>query len=94
MHYSSTKKSRKEQRSEDPLSSKDNENSRPNPEELWSLHVDGSSDLSGSEVGLILSRPKGEVVAYALCFKFFTTNNETKYEALIAGLKIAKEVGA
>ena len=29
-----------------------------------------------------------------LHFEFFTTNNMMKYEALIAGIKVAKEVGA
>lgn len=41
---------------------------------------------------LILTSPKGDV-EYVVWFKFPVTNNETKYEVLIAGLKIAKEVG-
>ena len=30
---------------------------------------------------------------YALCFEFSATNNGAEYESLIAGLRIAKELG-
>ncbi|GKD34972.1 reverse transcriptase domain-containing protein [Tanacetum coccineum] len=42
--------------------------------------------------GLMLIVPKGKEYTYALRFKFLTTNNETKYEALLAGLRIAQEM--
>lgn len=62
-------------------------------EEQWTLHVDGSSSSSGLGVGLILARLEGNVVEYILLFDFFTINNEVEYEALIARLKIIKELG-
>nr|GEY97866.1 reverse transcriptase domain-containing protein [Tanacetum cinerariifolium] len=41
----------------------------------------------------ILTNPKGVEFTYALRFRFDTTNNEAKYEALIAGLRIAEQMG-
>ena len=58
------------------------------------MHVDGSSNSSGSEARIILTSPKGDVVEYALHFKFLATNNEAEYEALIVDVKVAKEAGA
>lgn len=58
------------------------------------MYVDGSSNLIGSCVELILASPKGNVVEYALWFELSTTNNEGEYEALIIGLKMVKELGA
>lgn len=34
--------------------------------EQWTLYIDGSSSSSRSSKGLILARPKGEVIKYAL----------------------------
>ena len=55
--------------------------------------MDGSSNMSGTGAGLILISPGGIIAEYALHFEFLATNNGAKYEALIAGLKIAKELG-
>ena len=60
----------------------------------WTLQVDGSSTKSGSGAGLVLTGPHGAKVLYALKFGFKASNNEVEYEALIAGLKMAKDVGA
>ncbi|XP_071713650.1 uncharacterized protein [Rutidosis leptorrhynchoides] len=38
----------------------------------------------------MLINPEGQEFTYALRFKFSTTNNEAEYEALLAGLRIAK----
>ena len=54
--------------------------------------MDGSSNSSGSGVGIILTGSKGDVAEYALQFEFSATNNEAKYEALIVGLRFAKDV--
>lgn len=40
----------------------------------------------------ILINPEGWDIQYALRFRFSSTNNEAKYEALIDGLAIAKEM--
>ncbi|GJY17966.1 reverse transcriptase domain-containing protein [Tanacetum coccineum] len=47
----------------------------------------------GSGAGLILTSPEGEEFTYALRFEFDASNNEAKYEALIARLRIAEQMG-
>ncbi|GJW32407.1 reverse transcriptase domain-containing protein [Tanacetum coccineum] len=59
----------------------------------WTLFTEGSSCVDGSGGGLILTNPKGAEFTYALRFRFDTTNNEAEYEALITGLRIAKQMG-
>ncbi|GJT15437.1 reverse transcriptase domain-containing protein [Tanacetum coccineum] len=61
--------------------------------ELWILFMDGSSCTYGSGVVLILTNPEGVEFTYALRFRFDATNNKEEYEALIAGLRIAKQMG-
>nr|XP_027082689.1 uncharacterized protein LOC113705025 [Coffea arabica] len=60
----------------------------------WTLHVDGSSNSGGSGAGLLLEDPQGEVCSYALRFDFAASNNEAEYEAVIAGLQLARRLGA
>ncbi|GKE74853.1 reverse transcriptase domain-containing protein, partial [Tanacetum coccineum] len=59
----------------------------------WILFTDGSSCIYGSRAGLILMNPEGAEFTYALRFRFDATNNEAKYEALIAGLRIVEQMG-
>ncbi|GJW58008.1 reverse transcriptase domain-containing protein [Tanacetum coccineum] len=59
----------------------------------WTLFTDRSSCIDGSGAGLIITNPKGMEFTYALRFKFSSTNNEAEYEALIAGLRIAEQMG-
>ncbi|GJU46947.1 retrovirus-related pol polyprotein from transposon TNT 1-94 [Tanacetum coccineum] len=54
---------------------------------------DGSSCIDGSGAGLILTSTEGTEFTYALRFEFDAINNETEYEALIAGLRIAEQMG-
>ncbi|GKA74692.1 reverse transcriptase domain-containing protein [Tanacetum coccineum] len=61
--------------------------------EPWTLFTDGSSCLEGSGAGLILTIPEDEEFPYALSFEFNAFNNEAEYEALVAGLRIAEQVG-
>ncbi|GKA58838.1 reverse transcriptase domain-containing protein [Tanacetum coccineum] len=66
------------------------------PKELrkpWTLFTDGSSCIDGSGAGLILTNPEGVEFTYAMRFRFEATNNEAEYEALIAGLRIAEQMG-
>ena len=41
---------------------------------------------------MVLETPEKWIIYYALRLKFHATNNDSKYEALIAGLKLAKEL--
>ncbi|GJY50302.1 reverse transcriptase domain-containing protein [Tanacetum coccineum] len=63
------------------------------PQEPWTLFTDGSSCIDGSGAGLILTSPEGTEFTYALRFQFTASNNEAEYEALIAGLRIATQMG-
>nr|GEW51649.1 reverse transcriptase domain-containing protein [Tanacetum cinerariifolium] len=57
------------------------------------LFTDGSSCVDGSGAGLILINPEGVEFTYALRFHFTPSNNEAEYEALVAGLRIAAQMG-
>ncbi|GKE42953.1 reverse transcriptase domain-containing protein [Tanacetum coccineum] len=48
--------------------------------------------LRDYEEGLMLVSPKEKEYTYAFRFKFETTNNEAKYEMLLAGLRIAVDM--
>ncbi|GJW78529.1 reverse transcriptase domain-containing protein [Tanacetum coccineum] len=61
--------------------------------EPWTLFTDGSSCIDGSGAGLILTNPEVTEFTYAMRFRFEATNNEAEYEALIAGLRIAEQMG-
>ncbi|KAF7842327.1 uncharacterized protein G2W53_004625 [Senna tora] len=54
----------------------------------------GSSGKNGSGVGVTILTLEGIAVEQALQLNFKTTNNQAEYEALIAGLRLAKELGA
>ncbi|GKA15944.1 reverse transcriptase domain-containing protein [Tanacetum coccineum] len=58
--------------------------------EAWTLYTDGAASSKGSGAGLILTGPSGVEYAYALRLAFTSTNNEAEYEALLAGLRIAR----
>ncbi|KAL0367042.1 UNVERIFIED_CONTAM: Ribonuclease HI [Sesamum radiatum] len=60
----------------------------------WPLHADGSSTLTGSRAGVVLTSPKGDELEYALHFDFKASNNKAEYEALIVAIKIALDTGA
>nr|GEX18087.1 hypothetical protein [Tanacetum cinerariifolium] len=63
------------------------------PQEPWTLFTDGSSCFDGSSAGLILTSPEGTKFTYALRFQFVASNNKAEYESLIAGLRIATQMG-
>lgn len=62
-------------------------------QEPWVLFTDRSSCAEGSGAGLILTSPDGTESTYALRFEFIATNNEAEYEAFLAGLRIATQMG-
>nr|GEV56899.1 reverse transcriptase domain-containing protein [Tanacetum cinerariifolium] len=62
-------------------------------EEPWTLFTYGSLCVDGSGAGLILTKPDGVDFTYALRFQFAALNNEAEYEALIAYLQIATQMG-
>ncbi|GAV57595.1 RVT_3 domain-containing protein, partial [Cephalotus follicularis] len=68
------------------------ENPSENEKGLWKLSVYGSSCITGSGAGLVLTSLDGWTLEYALRFGYKTTNNEAEWEALIVGLTIAKHL--
>ncbi|XP_052292047.1 uncharacterized protein LOC127900835 [Citrus sinensis] len=62
--------------------------------QVWQMSVDGSSREQGSGAGIVLEGPEGEEISYAVKLEFAATNNQAEYEALIAGLELAKAVRA
>ncbi|XP_074324247.1 uncharacterized protein LOC141661163 [Apium graveolens] len=63
------------------------------PHPWWILHVDGAVNNNGAGARIVLVTPEGHHLMSAIHFKFYVTNNDAEYEALINGLKVALEVG-
>ena len=61
---------------------------------LWSIYTDGSSNKLTGGAGIVLLSPEGDVIECMVRLDFPATNNESEYEALIAGLDLAKAAGA
>ena len=62
------------------------------PSNVWSLRINGSFNVNESGAGIILESPTREKISYALRLEFPVLNNEAEYEALLAGLRLAKEM--
>jgi ribonuclease HI len=62
--------------------------------ETWVIYVDGSSTKKYGRAGMVLITPKGEEFCSSLKLEFKTTNNKAEYEAVLAGLGLAHEMGA
>ena len=60
----------------------------------WSIHTDGSSNRHAGGVGVVTQTPKGDKIECMIRLDFPTTNNETEYEAMVAGLDFIKAAGA
>ena len=60
----------------------------------WSIHENGSSNKQASKAGVVLHTLEGDKIECIVRLDFPTTNNEAKYEALIARLDLAKAVEA
>ncbi|KAK2427613.1 hypothetical protein QL285_026181 [Trifolium repens] len=58
----------------------------------WTLSVDGASNIRGSGAGVVLEGPDGVLIEQSLRFAFKESNNQAEYEALIAGMKLAREM--
>ena len=56
------------------------------------MHFDRSRQLEGPGAGIVLTSPNGDKFWYVLQISFNCTNNAAEYEALLHGLRIAKEM--
>uniref|UniRef100_A0A2N9F210 RNase H type-1 domain-containing protein n=1 Tax=Fagus sylvatica TaxID=28930 RepID=A0A2N9F210_FAGSY len=61
--------------------------------EVWTVSIDGSSTKEMGGAGIILVSPEKDKFEYAIQLRFRATNNEAEYEALLAGLKLSKNMG-
>ena len=61
---------------------------------LWSILTDGSSNQRSGGAGVVIQTPEGDKIECMIRLDFPTTNNKAEYEALIAGLDLAKAAGA
>src|SRR3954464_10241 len=57
------------------------------------MHFDGSKMKNGLGAGIVLTSPKGDHLHYVLQIHFAASNNVAEYEALVHGIKLAKEIG-
>ncbi|XP_073051182.1 uncharacterized protein [Primulina eburnea] len=60
----------------------------------WKVYVDGSSSKDGSGVELVLISPAGDEVKLAVRLNVRESNNEAEYEAVLAGFRADRNVGA
>ena len=59
----------------------------------WSIHTDGSSNQHAGGAGVVIKTPEWDKIECMIRLDFPTTNNEAEYEALVAGLDLAKVAG-
>ena len=59
----------------------------------WRVFVDGASSAMGTGAGIAIITPEGIRLEQSFRLGFKTSNNEAEYEALIAGLKTALNLG-
>jgi dsDNA-binding SOS-regulon protein len=60
----------------------------------WTVNIDGSSTRGSGRIGIVFKSPEGDTIKQAVRLQYATTKNEAEYEALLAGLKMAKILGA
>ena len=60
----------------------------------WSIYTNRSSNKQAGGAGIVLISPEGDAIECMVRLDFPATNNESEYEALIAGLDLAKAIGA
>ena len=60
----------------------------------WRVFVDGASSAMGTDAEIVIITPEGIRLEHSFRLGFKASNNEAKYEALIAELKTALDLGA
>ena len=58
------------------------------------MHKDGSSNRQAEGADIVLLSPEGDIVECMIRLDFPTTNNKAEYEALVAGLDLARAAEA
>ncbi|RDX78617.1 Retrovirus-related Pol polyprotein from transposon 17.6, partial [Mucuna pruriens] len=70
------------------------EGSQADDKGKWYLSLDDSTNQSGSGVGVILEGLDGILIEQSLHFDFRASNNQAKYEALLARMRLARDLEA
>jgi ribonuclease HI len=60
---------------------------------VWKMFFDGSSSKEGDGAGVVFVSPAHETISLSYKLEFETTNNVEEYEALVLGLRAAKDMG-
>ncbi|XP_065623023.1 uncharacterized protein LOC136064769 [Quercus suber] len=60
----------------------------------WNIHTDGSSNKQVGGASVVIQTLDGDKIQCMIRLDFPTTNNEAEYEALVAGLDLAKVASA
>jgi hypothetical protein len=60
---------------------------------VWKMFFDGASSSEGVGAGVVFVSPCQETISLSYKLEFETTNNVAEYEALVLGLRAAKEMG-
>ncbi|XP_015958269.2 uncharacterized protein LOC107482334 [Arachis duranensis] len=58
----------------------------------WTLYVDGSSNNGGCGAGIRLEAEDGFILEHSIHLAFKASNNQSEYEALIAGLRLCLDL--
>ena len=62
---------------------------RPDSSDWWILYIDGASRKTREGISLQLRSPYGDKIEQAIRLGFSASNNESEYEAILAGLELA-----
>jgi ribonuclease HI len=57
------------------------------------MFFDGASSSTGAGAGVVFISPSQETISLSCKLEFEVTNNVAEYEALVLGLRAAKEMG-
>ena len=60
---------------------------------VWKMFFDGACSKEGYGDGIVFISPDKEIIPLSYKLEFYTTNNINEYEALLLGLKAAKNMG-
>ena len=60
----------------------------------WTLSIDGASRQTEAGISLQLKSPSGDKIEQAIQLGFSASNNESEYEAILAGIELASAISA
>ena len=60
----------------------------------WILSADGASRQTGADIGLQLKSSSGDKIKQPIRLGFSASNNESEYEAILAGIELATALSA